>query len=63
MTFTPQNPNSADPNWPFRGIDHVLIRCDSAGPSLPIRGRRRIFDHGQASASDHYRLVVEFGPS
>jgi hypothetical protein len=53
----------ADPDWPFRGIGHVLIRCGSAGPSLPIRGCRRIFDHGQASASDHYGPVVEFGPS
>jgi hypothetical protein len=34
MTFTPENPNSVNPDWPFRGIDHVLIRCgDSGGPS------------------------------
>lgn len=62
MTFTPENPNSADPDWPFRGIDHVLIRCGSAGPSLQIRGCRRTFDRGSATASDHYGLVAEFGP-
>ena len=62
MTFTPQNPNPADPDWPFRGIDHVLIRCGRSGPTLPIRGCRLIFDHGPSSASDHYGLVAEFGP-
>ena len=62
MTFTPENPNSMNPDWPFRGIDHVLIRCDQSGPTLPVRGCRRIFDLGPASASDHYGLVAEFGP-
>jgi endonuclease/exonuclease/phosphatase family metal-dependent hydrolase len=62
MTFTPENPNSADPDWPFRGIDHVLIRCGASGPTLPVRGCRRIFDYGHASASDHYGLLAEFGP-
>ncbi|HEY1625440.1 MAG TPA: endonuclease/exonuclease/phosphatase family protein [Streptosporangiaceae bacterium] len=63
MTFTPENPNSVNPDWPFRGIDHVLIRCgDSGGPSLPVRGCRRIFDTGPARASDHYGLMAEFGP-
>ncbi|HEX5303648.1 MAG TPA: hypothetical protein VFW50_42315 [Streptosporangiaceae bacterium] len=62
MTFTPENPNSADPDWPFRGIDHVLIRCGASGPTLPVRGCRRIFDHGHARASDHYGLLAEFGP-
>jgi endonuclease/exonuclease/phosphatase family metal-dependent hydrolase len=63
MTFTPENPKSVNPDWPFRGIDHVLIRCgDCGGPSLPIRSCRRTFDQGSTSASDHYGLVVEFGP-
>jgi endonuclease/exonuclease/phosphatase family metal-dependent hydrolase len=62
MTFTPENPNSVNPDWPFRGIDHVLIRCaGTGGPSLPIRGCRRIFDQGATSASDHYGLIVDFG--
>ncbi len=59
-TFTPENPYSVNPDWPFRGIDHVLIRCgDSGGPSLAIRGCRRTFDHGNAIASDHYGLAVD----
>jgi endonuclease/exonuclease/phosphatase family metal-dependent hydrolase len=63
LTFTPENPNSVNQDWPFRGIDHVLIRCgDSGGPSLEIRSCRRTFDQGPASASDHYGLVAEFVP-
>jgi len=40
MTFTPENPNSVNPDWPFRGIDHVLIRCGDSGggkKTAPIR--------------------------
>lgn len=62
VTFTPENPNSADPDWPFRGIDHVLIRCGRSGPTLPVRGCRRIFDTGPAAVSDHYGLLAGFGP-
>lgn len=62
-TFTPQNPLSANPDWPFRGIDHILVRCgDSGGPSLAIRGCRRTFDRGPDSASDHYGLVADLEP-
>jgi len=45
-----------------RGIDHVLVRCGAAGPTLLIRSCRRVFDQGLASASDHYGLVVELDP-
>jgi endonuclease/exonuclease/phosphatase family metal-dependent hydrolase len=59
-TFTPENPLSANPDWPFRGIDHILVRCgDSGGPTLAIRGCRRTFDRGSDSASDHYGLVAD----
>jgi hypothetical protein len=27
-----------------------------------MRGCRRIFGHGQASASDHYGLMADFSP-
>ena len=58
MTFTPENPNSVNPDWPFRRIDHGLLRCgNSGGPSLEIRSCRRTFDQGPR-ASDHYGLVV-----
>jgi endonuclease/exonuclease/phosphatase family metal-dependent hydrolase len=61
-TFTPENPNPANPGWPFRGIDHMLIRCgDSGSPSLPVLGCRRTFDRGATAASDHYGLVADFG--
>jgi endonuclease/exonuclease/phosphatase family metal-dependent hydrolase len=59
-TFTAENPYSVNPDWPFRGIDHILIRCgDSGGPSLEIRNCRRTFDHGHGIASDHYGLAAD----
>lgn len=61
-TYLPENPLSVDLDWPFRGIDHVLVRCDRHGPTLPIRACRRVFDHGPVSASDHYGLVVDLDP-
>lgn len=60
-TFTPdENPLVADPDWPFRQIDHLLVRCgEHGGPTLPIRACRRIFD--AAPASDHYGLLAQLG--
>lgn len=62
-TYTPQNPNQVVPDWPFRGIDHVFVRCGPSGPTLSIHGCRRVFDEGTTSASDHYGLAREFGNS
>jgi endonuclease/exonuclease/phosphatase family metal-dependent hydrolase len=61
-TYIPENPNQADPDWPFRGIDHVLVRCGHSGPTLLIGSCRRIFDQGRTSVSDHYGLLVELDP-
>jgi endonuclease/exonuclease/phosphatase family metal-dependent hydrolase len=61
-TYIPENPNQADPDWPFRGIDHVLVRCGGSGPTLLIRSCRRIFDQGRTSVSDHYGLLAELDP-
>ncbi len=61
-TFTPENQLSVNLDWPFRGIDHILVRCGEGGPSLAIRGCRRTFDRGPDSASDHYGLVAELEP-
>ena len=61
-TYVPENPLSVDQDWPFRGIDHVLVRCGRSGPTLPITACRRIFDHGTTSASDHYGLSVDLAP-
>jgi endonuclease/exonuclease/phosphatase family metal-dependent hydrolase len=58
-TYLPENPLSVDRDWPYRGIDHVLVRCDRYGPTLTIRHCDRIFDRGPISASDHYGLVVD----
>lgn len=58
-TYTPQNPLQVDFDWPFRGIDHVLVRCQRSGPTMAIRSCARVFDHGPTTASDHYGLVVE----
>lgn len=58
-TFTPdENPLVADPDWPFREIDHILVRCGThGGPTLPIVDCRRIFD--APPASDHFGLMAD----
>lgn len=61
-TYVPGNPHQVDPDWPFRGIDHVLVRCGRAGPTLGITGCQRIFDQGSATPSDHYGLLVDLEP-
>lgn len=61
-TYVPDNPNQVDFDWPFRGIDHVLVRCGRSGPTLAIRSCDRIFDRGEDIVSDHYGLVVELMP-
>ena len=58
-TYVPENPHQVDPDWPFRGIDHVLVRCGHSGPTLTINDCRRIFDHPQATPSDRYGLMVD----
>jgi endonuclease/exonuclease/phosphatase family metal-dependent hydrolase len=57
----PQNPNQVDVDWPFHGIDHIMVRCGDCGPSLRIRACYRAFDLGPAAVSDHYGLVAELG--
>jgi endonuclease/exonuclease/phosphatase family metal-dependent hydrolase len=61
-TYIPQNPHQADPDWPFRGIDHVFVRCGPNGPTLPVRNCHRVFDQGATAPSDHYGIAVELGP-
>jgi endonuclease/exonuclease/phosphatase family metal-dependent hydrolase len=60
-TFAPEeNPLVADPDWPFREIDHLLVRCGvHGGPTLAIRACERIFD--EIPATDHYGLLAELG--
>jgi endonuclease/exonuclease/phosphatase family metal-dependent hydrolase len=58
-SYLPENPHQVVPDWPFRGIDHVLVRCGRSGPTLTIDSCRRVFDHGQSTPSDHYGLSVD----
>jgi endonuclease/exonuclease/phosphatase family metal-dependent hydrolase len=59
VTYTPQNPHQATPDWPFRGIDHVLVRCGPEGPTLLTRHCQRVFDQGTTTPSDHYGIVAD----
>lgn len=62
-TYVPENPNQVTSDWPFRGIDHILVRYGDAGdPTLLIRGCHRVFDHGAIAVSDHYGLLAELYP-
>jgi endonuclease/exonuclease/phosphatase family metal-dependent hydrolase len=59
-TYIPDNPYSADWDWPFRRIDYILIRCAAhGGPTLRIRDCRRTFDTPASTVSDHYGLVAD----
>ncbi len=60
VTYTPQNPYQTSPDWRFRSIDHVLIRCGPDGPTLLVRNCQRVFDKGATTPSDHYGIMAEF---
>jgi endonuclease/exonuclease/phosphatase family metal-dependent hydrolase len=58
-TFVPENPYSADWDWPFRRIDYILVRCgEHGGPTLRIDRCDRVFD-GPDTVSDHYGLLAD----
>lgn len=59
-TFVPNNPYSADWDWPFRRIDYILVRCGPhGGPTLAVNWCGRIFDHHDTVVSDHFGLVAD----
>lgn len=61
-TYVQDNPYFESGDWPFQGIDHVLVRCGPRGrPTLPILSCDRIFDQPDLTPSDHYGLLVELG--
>jgi endonuclease/exonuclease/phosphatase family metal-dependent hydrolase len=62
-TYSPSNPYQKDPDWPFRGIDHVMVRCAVTGPTLLATSCARVFDLGADTISDHYGLLVEYVPA
>jgi len=65
-TFTPdENPLVQDPDWPFRRIDYILVRCDRHdGPTLEIRSCERVFDQPVDGvwASDHFGVMADLEP-
>jgi endonuclease/exonuclease/phosphatase family metal-dependent hydrolase len=61
-TFTPDNPLVADPDWPFRRIDYIFVRCgDHGGPTLEVSACARIFDEPVDGvwASDHFGVLAD----
>jgi endonuclease/exonuclease/phosphatase family metal-dependent hydrolase len=60
-TFTPRNPLMTNPDWPFRRIDYIFVRCVGPGPTLDIRACARIFDEpiDGVWASDHFGVVAD----
>lgn len=62
-TFTPENPSMGKqaPDWPFRRIDYIFVRCDGAGPTLEIAACQRIFDRpvDGVYGSDHYGVMAD----
>lgn len=60
-TFSPANPLLTDPDWPFRRIDYVLVRCaEHGGPTLRIASCDRVLDDSVEGiwASDHFGLTA-----
>ncbi len=63
-TFTPENP-LAPRMWPFRRIDHILVRCgEDDMPTLEIAACELVGDQPVDGiwASDHFGLVADFRP-
>jgi endonuclease/exonuclease/phosphatase family metal-dependent hydrolase len=59
-TYGPENPYRMDWDWPYRRIDHILVRCgERGGPTLRITGCRRTFDRPGSVASDHYGVLAD----
>ncbi len=62
-TFVPENPNATDWDWPYRRIDHILVRCGAhGGPTLRVRACDRTFDQPHTTVSDHYGLIADLVP-
>jgi endonuclease/exonuclease/phosphatase family metal-dependent hydrolase len=62
-TFTPESPYVAEqvPDWPFRRIDYIFVRCDRSGPTLNIAACSRSFDEPRNGVwgSDHFGVVAD----
>jgi endonuclease/exonuclease/phosphatase family metal-dependent hydrolase len=65
-TFSPRNPLLADPDWPFRRIDYVLVRCgEHGGPGLRIASCDLVLDRAEEGvwASDHFGVSAVLEPA
>lgn len=65
VTYTPDNPIMEGGDWPFRQIDHVLVRCDvHRGPVLEVEACRLFLDQPIEGVwgSDHFGLVADLRP-
>ena len=63
-TYIPDNPILADPDWPFRRLDYILVRCGlHGGPTLAIERCERLFDKAVNGvwASDHFGVMADLG--
>jgi endonuclease/exonuclease/phosphatase family metal-dependent hydrolase len=61
-TFTPRNALVPEPDWPFRRIDYVLVRCaEHGGPALAIDDCRIVLGApvDGVQASDHYGVLAD----
>ena len=60
-TYTPHNSLMATPDWPFRRIDYIFVRCGDYGPTLEVSSCARIFDAPVDGvwASDHFGVVAD----
>ena len=64
-TYVRDNPILADPDWPFRRLDYILVRCGMHwGPTLAIEGCERVFDRPVDGvwASDHFGVMADLEP-
>ena len=64
-TYVRDNPILADPDWPFRRLDYILVRCGMHwGPTLAIKRCERVFDRSVDGvwASDHFGVVADLEP-
>ena len=61
-TYTPDNANLIDHDWPFRRLDYILVRCGlHGGPTLQVKRCEVIFDTAEDGVwgSDHYGVVAD----
>jgi len=61
-TYVKENPILADPDWPFRRLDYILVRCGlHGGPTLSVTACERVFHEavGGVWASDHFGVMAD----